>query len=143
MVETIATWYGRTGLTGEEKITSAIRFCDSRRGSISVELKRKILFSQRHKCHYCGLDLSRSWYYLDKFGDLKSIGINFDHFIPVAYLANETFENLYAVCSLYNRYKSSKMFNSIEECRQYLAKKIRKLDIKIWSVRDTEDYLTK
>lgn len=125
-------------------ITRIERQSDTCRGRISAELKRKILVAQKHRCHYCGLDLSRTWYYMDKYGDYREIKINFDHFIPASFACVETFENLYATCSICNRYKASKMFNSIEELRIYLKNRIIKAGVsKIYSANEIEDYESK
>jgi 5-methylcytosine-specific restriction endonuclease McrA len=166
MVDCCVAWYGRSGLLksycnkckgyffvvdnefqccgkeiNEEKIVKgAFRISGSERGRISAKLKRKILFSQKYRCHYCGIDLSKTWYYLDKYGDLREIKINFDHFIPASYAANESFENLYATCNLCNKYKSSKIFNSIEHLRKYLQEKYKNTDIKIYTAKEASNY---
>ena len=114
------------------------RISECFRGSLAAEFKRKILALQKHRCHYCGLDLSRVWYYIDKYGCAREIRVNFDHFIPASYCANESLENIYAVCNICNRYKSSKIFNSIGELRKYLQETKKIKEIMIYSSKQVD-----
>lgn len=107
----------------ETTVKKLERQSDSSRRRISAYLKRKILVIQHYRCHYCGLDLSRIWYYRNKWGDFKEIVVHFDHFIPSSFTSIETLENLYAVCSPCNLYKGSKMFKTVGDLREYLQKK--------------------
>ncbi len=125
-------------------VSNVERVSESYRGRLSAELKRKILVLQKHRCHYCGLDLSRTWYYMDKWGDYREIKINYDHFIPVSFAAVESLENLYAVCNLCNKYKANKMFITIDECRKYLVLRKRQKGIwKLYSADDVQDFESK
>lgn len=44
----------------------------------------------------------------------RRVRVEFDHFIPKSFCANDEFENIFAMCNLCNRHKGSKMFESRE-----------------------------
>ena len=123
------------------KITKIERQASGERRHLSLDLRRRILFSQKHLCYYCGLDLSQAWFYYDKRGNLREVKINFDHFIPASFAVIENFDNLYAACSICNRYKASKVFDSHDDCIKYLReRRIQEGLDRLWKASDLHDY---
>jgi hypothetical protein len=78
---------------------------------ISRLCKELILKIQNDKCAYCGADLN------------ALNPPNFDHFNPFCAGGMLTADNLFACCAPCNRWKSSFRFQTLEELREFIAKK--------------------
>ena len=81
---------------------------------IKQSLKDKILSLQHWRCYLCGTNLNDRLFY--RAGNsFRQIRIEFDHFIPKSFCPNADQENIYAMCSLCNRYKGSKIYETRDE----------------------------
>lgn len=78
---------------------------------ISKLCKELILKMQNQKCAYCGAEIN------------ALNPANFDHFNPVCADGALTADNLFACCAPCNRWKSSFRFTTVEEVREFIAKK--------------------
>lgn len=88
-----------------------------KRHGISNEDKTKKLKNQDFRCFYC----------LRLFGDTvwlisgaRTLKIHWDHMVPFAYSQNNHEKNFVAACQLCNLWKSSMMFQTVDEARIYL-----------------------
>jgi hypothetical protein len=83
----------------------------------SATMRRQILERQHGSCLYCGLLIGakvlRGWREV-------TLRLNWDHFIPHAYLAANPTSNWVAACHVCNRIKGSRMFDTVIEAQQFL-----------------------
>ncbi len=92
----------------------------------SQEIQRRLLLNQNNQCKYCGI----------KFGELYFKGnktrisrLHWDHLVPFVYLQENPYNNWVASCNVCNEIKSSKMFDTIQEVRDYVIYQRRKKGI--------------
>ena len=93
---------------------------NDRRRKPTKDRQVKILESQKGKCFYCG----------SVFGEFFVCGVRtfvsvlqWDHLLPYSYVRNNHHRNFVAACNFCNAIKSNKVFDSIEEAREYVQKK--------------------
>jgi len=72
---------------------------------------------QANRCFYC----------LRQFGDLmrwrkklRTLIVHWDHLVPFVYLQTNPLENFVAACQICNGIKHSKVFQTVQEARQYV-----------------------
>lgn len=91
-----------------------------KRKVFTKELRNKKFFDQNGKCFWCG----RKFYsWVRKNSRIIQIKMHVDHLKPFSYFPDDTDDNLVAACSICNIFKSNKMFEDVEECKQYLLYK--------------------
>lgn len=114
------------GIFIENEIKVLKRESQAESTRLSNNLKKTVLDLQDHRCYLCGCSLNESLWYRrkNKWFRLKT---EFDHFIPKIFSATNHIENIYAMCSLCNRIKSTKMFDTKEAAIDYVMS-IRKKD---------------
>lgn len=79
-----------------------------------------ILAEQGNVCLYCDKEFGgRVWYH----GKMRFIEIAWDHMVPWSYSQNNRAENFAASCQFCNGWKSNRMFSTLEEAREYSARK--------------------
>ena len=84
--------------------------------------KQDILQAQDGCCFYCGLEFGEVvWDNRKK--KARTLKINWDHFTPYAYGFNNKSSNFVASCNICNRLKSSKVFDTIDEAKEYMKKR--------------------
>ena len=86
----------------------------------------KILTQQRNKCFYCEAEFG-SLYMRDGVEEL--VALNWDHIIPYVYTQGLS-QEFVASCAVCNKIKSSKMFNSLWELKDYVNSRREKKGIK-------------
>jgi 5-methylcytosine-specific restriction endonuclease McrA len=86
-----------------------------------LSLRRAVLESQYGKCFYC-FRLLGGW--IPYLGKAVQLRLNWDHLVPYSYLNGNPLANFVAACHICNRYKSSLMFQTVEEARVYIATRI-------------------
>lgn len=101
------------------------RESSSCRVSLSKNLKEHVLRLQEFRCYLCGCSLKDPLWY-SKNGRWKRVRVEFDHFIPRSFVATNHLQNIYAMCDIDNRIKSSKMFDTQMEARNYVMDKRRR-----------------
>lgn len=77
----------------------------------NFEEKEKILKEQRFRCAYCDRE----------FG--TKVKLVWDHFLPFSIYNDNSLENFVASCKSCNSIKHNKVFNTINEVREYVKKK--------------------
>lgn len=80
-----------------------------------VQLER-----QAHRCFYCFYLFSSSIHYKKR---LVMLRVCWDHVVPFAYLQSNPNENFVAACQICNGIKSSKVFQTVAEARNYVQVK--------------------
>lgn len=93
-----------------------------RRKLPSKPLQRTILDKQQHKCLYCDVVFGEPRWIRGKFTYAQ---ICWDHLVPFAYLQANPHDNWGAACQTCNGLKSSTIFESLEEARAQIGKKLR------------------
>ncbi len=88
----------------------------------SRDFKEAQLKHQDNRCLYCGLRFGEATAKLSG-GSLTILAVAWDHVIPFAWCGNNMDRNFVAACQICNGLKSSKIFDSIEEIREYILKK--------------------
>lgn len=91
-----------------------------KRSTPPVALQVDVLLAQDNRCLYCG----------NVFGDfvrvpgrgLVILGLEWDHFIPYAYLVRNPDWNWVASCTLCNRLKSAAIFASVSDARAHVIR---------------------
>jgi len=116
------------GISKSSKIGSIKRESLSLKKTLSKSMKDRILMVQQYKCILCGHDLREDCFYRKK-ERFKKVHTEFDHFIPKSFSEISHFNNVYAMCCLCNRYKGSKMFDTIEDARKYVIKRRESLGL--------------
>lgn len=96
------------------------RECEAPGGarSCSPALRQRIIESQNHRCFYCDSMLSG---YVKRDGQTIQLKTHIDHQVPWAWIKNTTEQNLVAACHVCNHIKSSLMFSTLQECKDYIA----------------------
>lgn len=82
--------------------------------------RRMLLEQFNHSCAYCFRKFGDSVMYR---GVLKTVSINWDHEVPYSYGQNNEASNFLPACSFCNKFKSNKMFKTIEEVQIYVNAK--------------------
>lgn len=95
----------------------------------SKATQNKILALQKNCCIYCNEKFKITKYIRN--GKIKVLKLVWDHFIPFAYSANNYPHNFVAACNVCNSLKSSKMFETLDDAKQYILEKREKKDIRI------------
>lgn len=84
------------------------------------KLQQEIRLRQNEQCFYCFQLFGEHVELKRKTLILQCV---FDHLIPFAYLLKNPTDNFVGACQVCNRWKSSRIFGSIEEARLYLTGK--------------------
>lgn len=100
-----------------------------RRKKPSLAVQHKILELQNNRCIYCGSSFRITKYIKDD--KIRIMKLVWDHFIPYAYSANNYHHNFVAACNVCNSIKASKMFETLDEAREYIAEKRINKNIRI------------
>jgi HNH endonuclease len=95
--------YGQGGGTGRRKPEKAVQ--------------DRILGRQDGRCLYCGHRFGDTVW---RHGQPVTLRLNWDHLIPYAYLAANPDDNWAAACHVCNGIKSSLIFQSVEDARDYI-----------------------
>lgn len=103
----------------EVKPKEFLRLSESigKRHKPNKKTKEYLLAIQGNACLYCEKSFNSFTYRNYKPVKLK---LNWDHLIPYSYNQNNWHENWCAACHICNGIKSNKMFETIEECRNYI-----------------------
>lgn len=101
------------------EVTKVRRECESIGSKISSQIKDKVLAIQEYKCYLCGINLKIRHFY-KKRNRWIVLRVEFDHFIPKAFVDIGSIDNIYAMCSLCNGMKGSKIFDDVEQARKYI-----------------------
>ena len=97
--------------------------------------KREILSRQDNKCLYCGSEFGTP-IWSERHGKVLFTNIHWDHFVPYCYSYNNKRVNFVAACSVCNLIKSSKMFETLTEAKNYILYQRKRKGYA--SVEDTE-----
>lgn len=81
------------------------------------KIKRAILDRQDGKCFWCNRKFGSLIY---KNNKIIKLTMCLDHLIPYSYCCHNGKSNLVGSCNICNLFKNSKMFDSEQECRDYL-----------------------
>lgn len=89
------------------------------RPRIPALVKQRILVNQGGLCLYC-LNPFGSFYRNGKTDEVQILQLTWDHMVPYEYTRAHKETNLAAACHLCNRFKTNKMFETVDEARVYL-----------------------
>ncbi len=89
-----------------------------RRKQPPVWLKKEILIEQDNRCFYCESPFT-SWYVKGDGHPIK-LRLNWDHITPFEYTMNNNNDNFVAACHLCNTIKGRRIFETIEEAKNWL-----------------------
>jgi 5-methylcytosine-specific restriction endonuclease McrA len=98
----------------EERLSSNFR------SKIPTKTRQKIIEKQDGECIYCSRYFGS---YIRVKNKVKQLTAHIDHFTPIAYNGSNSEDNLVASCNRCNSYKSSNIFDTIDECRTHLLDK--------------------
>jgi len=84
----------------------------------SKEYQTAQLVRQADRCFYCFMHFG-SWV-LWRNKDQRLI-IHWDHYVPFAYLQTNPTEDFVAACQICNAVKHAKLFQTVQEARQYVS----------------------
>lgn len=84
----------------------------------SAEERRAALWRQDNRCLYCDA-LFGSFIFRKKRH--TRVMVRWDHFVPFSYCADNSDTNFVAACQICNGIKSDKMFQTVQEARNYIA----------------------
>lgn len=112
----------------EEKIDKYKRMSEGSgiRKRPSKEIQKRLLLNQNNKCKYCNIKFGEMYFRDNKPGLSR---IHWDHLVPFAYLQENPYNNWVASCNICNLIKSSKMFDTIQEVKDYVIYNRRKKNI--------------
>jgi 5-methylcytosine-specific restriction endonuclease McrA len=107
----------------DERIGLKVEFEASNiRSKPSKHRQEALLIEQENRCIYCGRLFGSNY---ERNGKLRMLKINWDHFVPFAYVTSNPAENFLAACHLCNGLKGSKMFKTFKETREYVESRKR------------------
>lgn len=104
---------------GVERIKRVVDVIDVRR-SLSQSQKRAIVEQQDGRCYVCERQFGTL---VRRGGRPVRLRIEFDHVIPFAFTHSSLFEAFAAACHVCNRFKSDRIFTSLDELRVYTQAK--------------------
>lgn len=81
---------------------------------------------QNGRCFYCDEAFGNLY---ERAGAIKQVSIAWDHFVPFAYCGTNPELNFVAACSVCNGIKSSKVFNTVQEAKDYVEYRRKKKGI--------------
>ena len=90
----------------------------------SVAHQRERLALQDNKCHWCARAFGDV--VILRRGAVLTLRAVWDHFVPYSYTGSCDDLEFVAACQLCNGVKSNHIFDSEDECRQYLTRKTAK-----------------
>lgn len=91
-----------------------------RRKALSPMERRQLIADQDNRCFWCGREFG-SW--VSRKNKLVALKCHIDHVTPYIYSESDRFKNKVASCHICNRWKSSKIFETVTECEIYLQNK--------------------
>lgn len=100
----------------------------------------RILSLQNNCCFWCRAKFGQIFDFRGKPTEIK---IHWDHVIPLAYSHSNTVTNFVAACQFCNRWKYSKVFDSIKEVRSYVERKWRQEVRRMWKRVYTKEEMAK
>lgn len=109
-----------------ERVTRIKRESNQEQLRLDLKFKMRVLKLQESRCYFCGCHLDEPLWYRKK-NKWRRLHIEFDHFIPRSFGANNHIENIYALCNLCNHHKSNKMFETRKEAVDFVMQR-RKRD---------------
>lgn len=92
----------------------------------SVDVQRRLLLAQGNKCKYCKITFGELYF---RDGKPKISRIHYDHLVPYSYQNHCPDNNWVAACNVCNLIKGNKIFNTIEEVKDYVIYNRRKKNI--------------
>ena len=90
----------------------------NKRGYISQKFKEELMMKQNYRCYWCGREF---FTYVYKDGKPLKLIMHVDHVNPAAYRLDDNVDNLVGSCQLCNLFKSSKMFDDKEDCKNFIT----------------------
>lgn len=93
-----------------------------KRKPLTPKQKETILKRQNNRCFYCGKEFG-DVIYNSKRGKVYYLRPCFDHIDPYVHNYNNYKDNFVAVCQICNGIKSDKVFDSVEEVRNYVKER--------------------
>lgn len=91
-----------------------------KRGTASAKFRKQQLQEQDYRCIYCEQAFGSIVLYKRK---VTSLQVRWDHRLPFAYSQDNQNSNFVAACQYCNGWKSSLIFQTIEEVRIYVQQK--------------------
>lgn len=89
-------------------------------------LQKEIIAKQNNCCIYCDIKFGETYYKLNRCLVSK---IHWDHLVPFAYLQDNPYTNWVASCNVCNHIKSSRIFETIDEAKNYVKYYRKKKEI--------------
>lgn len=108
----------KTG-SGSERMSMA----SGRRKKPPKKIQKQLIEKQENKCFYCNMEIGSL--YMRK-GKVKMTIIHWDHLVPFAYLQGNPNNNWVLSCNVCNICKGSKVFETVEDAKDYLFYRINK-----------------
>lgn len=91
--------------------------CGSKRKRCPKEIQKRLLQEQDGKCFYCDLPYGTPYLRNEK---LHLVRVAYDHFVPYSYSQANSTENWVASCRLCNSIKSSKVFETKQDAKDFI-----------------------
>lgn len=88
------------------------------RRSPSLKVRHEVLAKQANRCYYCEFEFGTVYL---REGKERVRRLNWDHFIPFAYLQTNPTTNWVAACSLCNGIKHDRIFYDRDEARRVIS----------------------
>lgn len=109
--------YDETALANAQVAVKRMTSPRFKRNRPPKHVQLSILKAQENRCVYCDQEFGN---YVWKSGRLCRLRVDWDHFVPYTYSANNRAENFVAACHVCNGLKSDKHFDSIEQAKEYI-----------------------
>lgn len=108
--------------TGTIDLTERI-LSNNKRKSLTSRQSEKIAQKQQNHCFWCDRQFGSLIIKNHKTIQLK---IHLDHVQPYSYTKTNNQDNLIASCQICNQWKSNKIFDNVDTCKEYLTGKWNK-----------------
>jgi hypothetical protein len=92
----------------------------------NVKIQMNILNNQRNKCKYCDIEFGELYFKSNKPFISR---VHWDHLVPFSYLQENPYGNWIASCNICNSIKSNKVFETIQEVKDYVVYHRKKKEI--------------
>ena len=87
--------------------------------------RMEICARQHDRCLYCDRRFGSTVWYK---GKLITLRVNYDHVLPFEYYRDNSLGNFVAACHVCNNWKSSLIFNYLEEIQVYVSEKWQRVE---------------
>ena len=106
--------------TRDKKIRRTIIETRVRREKCPHAVKKQLQENQQGRCHWCFREFEMPYW---QSGKIRFLKMKYDHKVPYSYEQRNRKDNWCIACNKCNQWKSNWLFDTEDDCREYLRTK--------------------